>query len=661
MAVQKEIDYVIEYGDPAVTEGISVFSEAFDDAYFYDGDDLGCRYAPVGTSFVLWAPTASEALVVLYESWDGPPVRQEALKREAKGVWRAAIPGDLAGKLYTYKVLIGSQWNEAVDPYARAAAVNGDRGAILDLARTCPDGWTAKKPLFRHAVDAIIYEVHVRDLTIHPSSGVLHKGKYLGACQLGTTGPDGLPTGLDHIRSLGVTHVQLLPVYDYATESVDETKPEERYNWGYDPKNYNVPEGSYATDPYSPAVRIRELKTLIQTCHDQGLRVIMDVVYNHVYDGYRVHFTKLVPGYYLRYKQDGSLSNGSGCGNDTATERRMMRKYIVDSVLYWAREYHMDGFRFDLMGLMDIETMNELRHRLDELDPSIVMLGEGWIMPTELAPSKRADQGNAHSLPGIGQFNDSLRDALKGSTFAQDAAGFIGGAWGVEDDIRRGIAGAIFYSERLWGFAREPVQSVAYVEAHDNHTLWDKLVIANPGEDEGIRRRRHMLASSIVMTSQGMAFLHAGQEFMRTKQGDENSYQSPDEINRLDWERCARERQGVAHIRRLVELRRRHPAFRLRTAEEIRRHLVFEASPAGCVAFTLRHHANGDPSRHLFIVHNANSYAVQVHIPLPGPWSVVFGHGCHGGFDRLAGGGLLVQGLSCVVLSVHEGPDFYPV
>ncbi|MNC05901.1 Pullulanase [compost metagenome] len=660
MAVQKELDYVIEYGDPETTGGLSVFSEEFDEAYAYGGDELGLRYSPEGSEFVLWAPTASEALVMLYEAWDSAEGTGYSMTREERGVWRLALPGDLAGKLYTYKVRIGSQWNEAADPYARAVSINGDRGAVLDLALTNPERWTEDKPTFDHPLDAVIYEVHIRDLTIHPLSGVQHKGTYAGACETGTVGPDGSPTGLDHIAGLGVTHVQLLPVYDYATESVDERSPLDRYNWGYDPKNYNVPEGSYSLEPYDPATRIRELKTLIQTYHDHGLRVIMDVVYNHVYDGYRANLAKLVPGYYMRHKADGSLSNGSGCGNDTASERRMMRKLIVDSVLYWAREYRMDGFRFDLMGLLDLETMNEVRTRLHGLDPSFVLLGEGWIMPTELAPERRADQANAAGLPGIGQFNDNLRDALKGSTFAEKAPGFAGGQHGFEHDVRRGIAGAVAYNEQTKGFALEPVQSVAYVEAHDNHTLWDKLALTNGHEDENRRKRRQLLASAVVMTSQGMAFLHAGQEFFRTKGGDHNSYKAPDSVNWMDWSRCAQEQEAVYYMRQLIRLRKAHPAFRLRTAEEIRASLVFEQSVDGCIAYTLRNHANHDPCRDLFVVHNANTHPVTVDIPLPGVWSVLFGLGNHGSFDRLRGGRLDVHGVSSVVLGVVSQTGFYP-
>ncbi|MDF2921789.1 MAG: pullulanase [Paenibacillaceae bacterium] len=661
MAVQKEIDYQIEYGDPAVVGGLSVFSREFDDAYFYEGGDLGAHYTPEATSFSLWAPTSSEALVVLYSSWDGGPEREILMTRGDKGVWNTVIPGNLEGMLYTYRVLVSDQWNEAVDPYAKAVSINGDKGALIDLSKTNPHRWTNDRPPFDHPLDSIIYEVHIRDLSIHPLSGITHKGKYLGACEPGTTGPEGIATGLSHIRSLGVTHVQLLPVYDYATESVDETNPDECYNWGYDPKNYNAPEGSYSLNPYDPGTRILELKTLIQTLHDNGLRVIMDVVYNHVYDGYRIHFTKLVPGYYLRYKNNGRFSNGSGCGNDTASERRMMRRFIVESVLYWAQEYHLDGFRFDLMGLLDVETMNEIRRRLDELDPTIVTLGEGWVMQTELPESMRANQINAGELPGIGHFNDHLRDALKGSLFNSHASGFAGGEHGLERQIERGIAAAVAYNYEIRGFALEPVQTVSYVEAHDNHTLWDKLLLSNPQENDEIRRQRHMLASAVVLTSQGIAFLHAGQEFMRTKEGHDNSYRSPDPVNWLDWQLCARNQNSVLYMKKLIALRKAHPAFRMRTAGQIRNHLVFEQAPGGSVAFTLRDHANNDDCKHIFVVHNANPYPITLNLPLPGAWTVILGLGQCGSFDRINGGPIEIFGLSSVVLGVYEHMQAYPV
>lgn len=653
MSVQKKFEGTIDYGDLAVTGGISVFHAEFDAKFYYEGDDLGAVYTPEQTRFRLWAPTASEARVVLYETWDGAPVKELAMQRDAQGTWTLAIAEDCRNLLYTYRVKVGAQWNEAADPYAKAVGVNGDKATILDLRSTDPEGWDEDvKPPLASETDAVIYELHVRDLSVHPRSGIREKGKFLGLAEEGTRGPNGIPTGLDHIAGLGVTHVQLLPVFDYSRESVDERRLNEpHYNWGYDPKNYNVPEGSYATDPYDPAARIAELKRLVQTLHARGLRVIMDVVYNHVFDGYLIHFTKLVPGYYLRYKADGTFSDGAFCGNECASERPMMKKYIVDSVLHWVREYHIDGFRFDLMGLLDVDTMNEIRRRLDEIDPSLIMVGEGWMMDTVLPAERRANQANAARMPRIGMFNDGLRDAVKGDIFHPEKRGFISGGDGFENGVKRGVAGGIDYGGEIRQFAAEPAQSVNYVECHDNHTLWDKIMLSTDGEADERRRAMHRLASAIVLTSQGIPFVHAGQEFMRTKGGVENSYNAPVEINWLDWERCAAHRDDVAYMRSLITLRREHPAFRLRTARDIRTHLRFEAAPPHTVAYTLREHAGGDPDRHLYVLYNANPGAVTLELPALGAWEVRFG----GEYVQSLGDGKLVaNGIGLIVLGVRS-------
>ncbi|MWV44633.1 type I pullulanase [Paenibacillus sp. HJL G12] len=651
MAVQKEHDVVVDYGDPATTNGISVFDADFDFFYAYDGDDLGVRYTPEETKFRVWAPTATEVKVLLYPVWACTFAEEMEMVRDTQGTWVLRIEGDYKGIGYKYKVKIGEQWNEAVDPYAVAVGINGDRGAIVDLSATDPSHWIPDKPLLASPVDAVIYELHLRDLSIHPSSGISHPGKYLGLAEEGTKGPKNISTGLDHIRSLGVTHVQLLPVYDYSTESVDESRLDiPQYNWGYDPKNYNVPEGSYATDPYEPSVRITEMKQMIQTLHDKGLRVIMDVVYNHVYDWYLINFTKLVPGYYLRYTSDGALSDGSFCGNEFASERKMARKFIVDSVLHWVKEYHIDGFRFDLMGLTDIETMNEIRRRLDEIDPSIITIGEGWNMSTTLPAEERAIQGNAHLLPGIGQFNDGFRDAVKGSIFIHEHKGFISGASGYENDIRKGVAGGIEYNGKLRQFASEPVQSVNYAECHDNHTMWDKLVLSTEGCTEEERRRMHRLGSAMILTSQGIPFIHAGQEFMRTKSGVENSYRSPDEINWMDWERSAAHWSDVNYMKQLIRFRKEHAGFRLRTAALIREHLVFEEAPAGCVAYTLREHAGGDSAKHLYVLYHARSEETQLKLPALGAWILLFGEEQ---VQMLNPEGITVSGIGTVVLAVE--------
>ncbi|WP_310550518.1 type I pullulanase [Paenibacillus glufosinatiresistens] len=654
MSVQREMEEPLYYGDPAATGGVSVFDPAFDEMFAYDGGDLGVSYSPEATTFKLWAPTALEAEVALYDAGTGGTAERLAMSREARGVWSLAVNRNLEGAFYTFRVrLQEDRWQEAADPYARAVGVNGDRGAILDLRGTDPEGWAEDRvdaePL-EAPTDAVIYELHVRDLSIHPASGISAKGKFAGLAESGTRGPGGIRTGLDHIADLGVTHVQLLPVYDYSTESVDESRLDEpQFNWGYDPKNYNVPEGSYATDPYVPGVRIRELKEMIQALHRRGLRVIMDVVYNHVYDGYRANFSKLVPGYYLRYAEDGTLSNGSGCGNDNATERIMMSRFIVESVLYWAKEYHFDGFRFDLMGLMDYDTINEVRRRLDEIDPTIMTIGEGWIIDTELDTNRLAHQKNSKEMPRIGQFSDDFRDTVKGDIFIFDRKGFVSGARGFERKVKTVVAGGIPFAPGLAGFAHEPDQSVNYVECHDNHTLWDKLVLSNEDAGEEHLRALHRLASAMVMTSQGIAFLHAGQEFMRTKGGVENSYKSPDEVNWLDWERCAERQDDVAYMKRLISLRLRHPAFRLRKAEDIRHHLFFEPAPLGTVAYTLRGHAGGDAAEHLFVAYIPKPEGAVFELPELGDWKPIFGDEILG---DLSGSQLTLTGAGMAVVAV---------
>ncbi|WP_142388403.1 type I pullulanase, partial [Bacillus thuringiensis] len=386
--------------------GKVIRSEEFDNLFYYSGNDLGNTYTAQHTKFRLWAPTASEAKLVTYKNWNDKIGAEINMQQGEKGTWTAELKGNQKGLFYTYKVKIGDTWTEAVDPYVRAASVNGDKGAVVNLEETNPKKWKAnKKPKFKNPEDAIIYELHVRDLSIQPESGIKQRGKYLGVTEKGTKGPEGVKTGLDHIKDLGVTHVQFLPIFDYASVN-EETLNEPQYNWGYDPKNFNVPEGSYSTNPYEPTVRITELKQMVQTLHDNNLRVVMDVVYNHMYNAAESNFHKLVPGYYYRYNEDGTFANGTGVGNDTASERKMMRKFMIDSVAYWAKEYNLDGFRFDLMGIHDYETMNEIRKAVNQIDPSIILHGEGWDLNTPLAAELKANQKNAEKMKGIAHFND---------------------------------------------------------------------------------------------------------------------------------------------------------------------------------------------------------------------------------------------------------------
>lgn len=423
--------------------GKVIRSEEFDKLFYYSGNDLGNIYTPQHTKFRVWAPTASEAKLVTYKKWNDKIGTEINMQQGEKGTWKAELKGNQKGLFYTYKVRIGDKWTEAVDPYARAASVNGDKGAVVDLEETNPKKWKANKsPKFKNPEDAIIYELHVRDLSIQPESGIKQKGKYLGVTEKGTRGPEGVKTGLDHMKDLGVTHVQLLPIFDYASVN-EENLNEPQYNWGYDPKNFNVPEGSYSTNPYEPTVRITELKQMIQTLHDNNLRVVMDVVYNHMYNAAESNFHKLVPGYYYRYNEDGTFANGTGVGNDTASERKMMRKFMVDSVAYWAKEYNLDGFRFDLMGIHDYETMNEIRNAVNQIDPSIILHGEGWDLNTPLAAELKANQKNAEKMKGIAHFNDNIRDGLKGSVFEEKENGFVNGKENMEGRIKNGLQQAL--------------------------------------------------------------------------------------------------------------------------------------------------------------------------------------------------------------------------
>ncbi len=603
------------FGTADVEMGAAIRSEEFDTLFYYDGNDLGNVYAKKKTAFRLWAPTASEAKLVTYDNWDDQVGKEITMKQAKKGTWKLEIQGNQDGLIYTYKVKIGDKWTEAVDPYARAVTVNGDKGVVVDLTSTNPKNWSTKKPALKKAEDAIFYELHIRDLSIQAESGIKHKGKYLGVTELGTKSPQGVKTGLSHIKDLGVTHVQFIPMYDYHT--VDETKLDvPQYNWGYDPKNYNAPEGSYSTNPYEPKVRIKEVKQMVQALHKQNLRVVMDVVYNHMYSVSESNFHQLVPGYYFRYNEDGTLANGTGVGNDTASERKMMRKFIVDSVTYWAKEYHLDGFRFDLMGIHDVETMNEIRKALDKIDPSIIVIGEGWDLNTPLAAEKKANQKNAAAMPRIAHFNDRIRDGLKGSVFEERDAGFVNGKSGLEETIKNGIAGKSMDSYL------DPEQVVTYIEAHDNHTLWDKLALTNPEASEVERKQMHKLASSIILTSQGIPFIHAGQEFMRTKGGDHNSYKSSDAVNQLDWKRKAEYYQEVEYMKGLIQLREKYPAFRLGTAEEVQQHLTFLEAPKNVIAYTLTSPEKKSKTE-LTVVHNANKQAIHFSIPNKGKYSLL--------------------------------------
>ncbi len=587
----------------------------------YDGDDLGSRHTSAFTSFRVWAPTANDVQLVLFRD----VIEEHPMGADRGGTWSATMDGDLHGVEYMFRANIDGAWRDAIDPYGRASTINAGRSVVVDLPRTDPARWTQDRPGFSGAAaDAVFYELHTRDFSIDPSSGIpkAHRGKWLALTDHGTQTPSGNRSGIDPIRELGVTHLQLLPIYDFG--SVDEHDADQ-YNWGYDPVQYNVPEGSYSTDPSNPFSRITELKQAIQSLHDDGLRVVMDVVYNHVFNAAAFAFEQLAPGVFFRLRADGSLGNASACGNEVASEHPMVRKYILDSVEYWAREYHIDGFRFDLMGILDVETMRQVRASLDAIDPTILVIGEGWSMGELLPEQQRADVNNAAMLPRMGFFNDVLRDGIKGSVFEHASRGFVQGEMGHRIQVLDGIVGNVRFDESVGGNWGEtaPGQAVNYVEAHDNMTLIDKLVASMPNASADELQRVFGLATSIALLSQGMPFLHAGQEFLRSKGGDDNSYASGDGVNALRWEQRVSRYEMVEYMRGLIALRRAHPAFRMRTAEDVRRNLRFLDSVPEVIAYSLNGVQCRDTWTELVVVHNAAARSIVVTLPVLARWGIV--------------------------------------
>ncbi|CCZ47409.1 pullulanase type I [Bacteroides sp. CAG:661] len=620
------------------------------------------EYAPEGTRFSLWAPTADEVRLMLYnEGEGGHAYRTVSMEAGEEGVWHTTVAEDLLGKFYTFNVKTGDRWlGDTPGIFAKAVGVNGHRAAIIDLRSTDPEGWADDhRPPLRSAADVVIYEMHHRDFSISPASGIEHKGKFLALTEAGTRSPEGLATGIDHLRELGVTHVHLLPSYDYA--SIDETRLDEnRYNWGYDPLNYNVPDGSYATDPYRPDVRIREFKQMVQALHQAGIRVILDVVYNHTFSIDGSNFERTAPGYFYRQRPDGTYADASACGNETASNRPMMRKYIIESVLHWAREYHIDGFRFDLMGIHDIRTMNEVRAALTALDPSIIVYGEGWAAQApQLPQDSLAMKANTYRMPGIAAFSDEMRDALRGPFNDNRQGAFLAGLPGGEESIKFGIVGAVQhpqvcndsvnYSQAPW--AGEPTQMISYVSCHDDMCLVDRLRASIPGIQDDELARLDKLAQTAVFTSQGIPFIYAGEEVMRDKKGVHNSYQSPDSINAIDWSRKALHADVFAYYKGLIQLRRNHPAFRLGSAELVRRHLEFlPVEGKNLVAWRLKEHAGGDRWEDIVVVLNSRREPARVAVP-QGNYTIVCKDGAinEGGLAKVSGAELTVPAQSALI------------
>lgn len=584
-------------------------------------------YTPAESQFSVWSPGAKSVTLRIYATAEAEePIKSLKMRRQEDGSWTATVKGDQKGRFYTFQVqqpLSRWQLHETPGIFATAVSVNGKRAAILDLRDTDPEGWQQdRRPAFRGAQDAIVYEMHHRDYSIHPSSGVQHRGKFLALTEQGTRSPEGLKTGIDHLVELGVTHVQILPSYDYA--SVDESHPEKaQYNWGYDPQNYNVPEGSYATDATDPACRIREMKQMIQALHKAGIRVIMDVVYNHTFDVENSAFTQTCPDYFYRLTADGHLGNASGCGNETASEREMMHRYIVESVRYWVEEYHLDGFRFDLMGIHDQATMMDVRRMLDSIDPSLLLYGEGWAAGSPLLDyDKLAMKALIKNMPGVGAFCDDMRDALRGPFSDDHQAAFLDGQPGHEESIKFGLVGCIAHPEvdmSKVNYSREPwtvqpTQSINYVSCHDDMMLTDRLRASVKLQD-GELERLDKLAQTAVLTSQGIPFLWVGEEVMRDKKGVHNSYNSPDSINQIDWSLKAKNEDLFRYYQALIALRKAHPAFHLGDAELVRKHMHFLEAPQGVVAYVLTDHAGGDAWQDIVVVLNSNREAVTINLP----------------------------------------------
>ena len=598
----------------------------FEAAYTYHGNDLGATWSKEKTAFRLWAPTADAVEISLFQT--GDPASSDVLcrfpmRRDVFGTWYAEYPGDLNGTYYTYTVSHGEQTVEACDPYARTTGVNGARAMVIDLSSTNPSGWeNDQDPNAGHSVtDAVIYELHVRDLSIDKSSGIRCRGKYLGLIEEGTKTASGITTGLDHMKALGITHLHLLPVYDFG--SVDERYTRKaQFNWGYDPVNYNVPEGSYSSDPFNGAVRVREMKQMVKGLHDHGISVVMDVVYNHVYDARTFCFNKIVPDYFSR-TQNGIYSNGSGCGNDTASERSMVRKYIVDSVCYWADEYHIDGFRFDLVGLLDTVTINEIVQKVHEKHPNVIFYGEGWDLPTKLTRNcDLATQGNSKMTPGFAYFNDTIRDGLRGSVFHSDALGFVTGSGDAVYDLD-----SCFKGQPYW--CSDPKQTVNYASCHDNNTLIDRISLATAEHSFEERVRMNNLAATFYMMAQGIPFLHAGEEMLRSKPNGkggyvENSYKSPDKVNSIKWDLLDQKiyRDTLEFYKGIIQFRKTHPVLRLTDASAISACVrSVPCKDTSMCAFHLLGRISGEPSEELFMIFNAAETSVAVDLP-DGNWQI---------------------------------------
>ena len=576
-----------------------------------------CVYMGDRTEFAVWAPDAEAAQLKLYHSAsDETAFRTVDMKLGKGGLWKATVKEDVKGAFYTFQVQKAGKWlEETAGIAAKAVGVNGTRGAVIDWSETDPEGWAEDKSPEIKPSDIIVYEMHHRDFSIHETSGVANKGKYLALTEEGTKNPDGLATGIDHLKELGVTYVQLLPSTDFIT--VDEAHLENnQYNWGYDPYNYNAVEGSYSTDPFNPVTRIKEFKQMVQALHNAGFRVILDVVYNHTTDASKTGFERTMPGYFYRMREDGTFFDGSGCGNETASEQEMFRKYMIESLEWWMKEYHIDGFRFDLMAIHDIDTMNEISERLHAIDPNVVIYGEGWAAQAPAYPAEEiALKANTYMLDRIGAFSDNIRDAVRGPLGCENA-GFMDGVAGNKENIEFGIAGGVEHPQvSVERWISSPLQHVSYVSCHDDHCLRDRLEEATKATEKD-RLRMVKLAQTAVYTSQGIPFIFAGEELYRHKQGVKNSYNQPDSINAIDWTYKTKYNDLVKYYAELAAIRHAHPGFCLGDAELVREKLQFiEVDDPCVVAFRISGLEGIDSAKSLTVVLNGSKKNVKIEIP----------------------------------------------
>jgi len=619
----------------------TVFMMGILDEFYYDGE-LGAIYSEEKTEFKVWSPVSRNVTLLLYENWDDEtPYQEISMDRDDTGTWNVSVNGNLEGKFYLYKYFNYGEERIGVDPYSKAAAKNGVKSAVVNLEKNNPENWTEDHNLdYGEPEDAIIYEVHIADLTADETSGIEKKATYRGMVESDGKGPDGVTTGLDHIKELGITHVHILPMYDFYTGDEASKDFEEYYNWGYDPYLFMCPEGRYSTDPYTPEARVTEVKDMVKGFHDNDINVVLDIVFPHTYGlGEMSPFDQAVPYYYYKISKSGAHINESGCGNTIASQRPMMRKYILDTVKYWVEEYHFDGFRFDQMGFIDFDTMMLVNDELKKIKPNIILYGEGWgdVTAADYWGNPEDDSKAFNSVnrlvkgavigTDIAAFNDDIRDGIRGSVFDEATKGFVMDALSKVRKVRSGVVGSIDFSKTVKGFTDDPQQSINYAACHDNHTLWDKNKLAAaldsnfPWEDIHLVEAQK-LAGVILMTSQGIPFLHGGQDFCRTKNFDGNSYNSPISVNKFDYARKAEFIEVFNYYKGLIELRKTYPAFRLKTAQEIVERIeILNNKDKKVISFIINSPDN-DSFNEIYVAYNGNNETATITLP-EGEWNVV--------------------------------------